>query len=87
MESPDIARNQKNDIVNRFWASVDPYCAEISNEDLKVLEEVLASMKDDGDFFKIPPLGKHYSERWAQEDILEEQKEGWLMMFFPEFLL
>lgn len=76
VESPDIARNQKNDIVNRFWASVDPYCAEISNEDLKVLEEVLSSMKDDADFFKIPPLGKHYSERWAQEDILEEQKEG-----------
>ncbi|CAI9722847.1 Hypothetical predicted protein [Octopus vulgaris] len=75
-ESSDIARSQKNDIVNRFWASVDPYCAEISTEDMKVLEEVLVTIKDDSEFFKIPPLGKHYSERWAQEDIMDEQKEG-----------
>ncbi|GAB1602831.1 transcriptional adapter 3-like isoform X2 [Argonauta hians] len=75
-ESSDIARSQKNDIVNRFWASVDPYCAEISSEDMKVLEEVLVTIKDDSEFFKIPPLGKHYSERWAQEDIMDEQKEG-----------
>lgn len=26
--------------------------------------------------FQIPALGKHYSQRWAQEDLLEEQREG-----------
>lgn len=25
---------------------------------------------------KIPALGKHFSQRWAQEDLLEEQREG-----------
>lgn len=25
---------------------------------------------------QIPALGKHYSQRWAQEDLLEEQREG-----------
>lgn len=27
-------------------------------------------------FVKVPALGKHYSQRWAQEDLLEEQREG-----------
>lgn len=27
-------------------------------------------------FLQIPALGKHYSQRWAQEDLLEEQREG-----------
>lgn len=26
--------------------------------------------------WQIPALGKHYSQRWAQEDLLEEQREG-----------
>ncbi len=26
----------KQDIPNRFWAMVEPYCAEISADDLKV---------------------------------------------------
>ncbi|KAK3594080.1 hypothetical protein CHS0354_040848 [Potamilus streckersoni] len=78
VDSPtiDLSKLPKNSAVNRFWASVEPYCAEISNEDLKLLEDILKSHEDDSDFYKIPPLGQHYAERWAEEDMFEEQKDG-----------
>lgn len=28
----------KNDIPHKFWMSVEPYCAEISAEDIKVMQ-------------------------------------------------
>ncbi|XP_010880132.2 transcriptional adapter 3 [Esox lucius] len=72
----DIPRNPKNDAPNRFWASVEPYCADITNEEIRVLEELLKPPDDEAEYYKIPALGKHYSQRWAQEDLLEEQREG-----------
>ncbi|KAM8868693.1 transcriptional adapter 3 isoform 3-T3 [Synchiropus picturatus] len=60
----------------RFWASVEPYCADITNEEIRLLEELLKAPEDETEYFKIPVLGKHYSQRWAQEDLLEEQREG-----------
>ncbi|KAF2988344.1 hypothetical protein EK904_000042, partial [Melospiza melodia maxima] len=60
----------------RFWASVEPYCADLTNEEVRVLEELLKPPEDEAEHYKIPPLGKHYSQRWAQEDLLEEQKDG-----------
>uniref|UniRef100_H2ZRQ6 Transcriptional adaptor 3 n=1 Tax=Latimeria chalumnae TaxID=7897 RepID=H2ZRQ6_LATCH len=60
----------------RFWASVEPYCADITNEEIRALEELLKPPEDEAEYYKIPPLGKHYSQRWAQEDLLEEQKDG-----------
>ena len=32
----DLPKTTKQDIPNRFWAMVEPYCTEISNDDLKV---------------------------------------------------
>jgi len=32
--------------------------------------------KNAGDAFVVPPLGQHYSRRWAMEDLQEEQKES-----------
>ncbi|TTB85608.1 Transcriptional adapter 3 [Bagarius yarrelli] len=72
----DIPRNPKNDTPNRFWASVEPYCADITNEEIRVLEDLLKPPEDEAEYYKIPALGKHYSQRWAQEDLLEEQREG-----------
>ncbi|XP_050402924.1 transcriptional adapter 3-B [Patella vulgata] len=66
----------KNDAVNRFWQSVEPYCADITNDDLKLLEDTLKSHEEDSDYFKVTPLGKHYTEKWAEEDLMEEQTDG-----------
>ncbi|KAJ7377016.1 transcriptional adaptor 3 [Desmophyllum pertusum] len=56
--------------------TVEPYCADITVEDQKFLEESLKLPDDELEYYKIPPLGKHYGEKWAQEDLLEEQEEG-----------
>ncbi|KAK7018684.1 transcriptional adaptor 3 [Halocaridina rubra] len=66
----------KNDITNRFWANVEQYCQEITVDDIKMLEELINNANDDSDYIKIPPLGRHYTLRWAQEDLQDEQKEG-----------
>ena len=31
----ELPKVHKNDAVNRFWASVEPYCAPITPDDLK----------------------------------------------------
>ncbi|CAH1787384.1 unnamed protein product [Owenia fusiformis] len=76
-ESPinDLPKLPKNE-ASRFWTAVEPYCADITNNDLKVLQDLLQCQEDDSDYYKIPPLGKHYSQKWSQDDMFEEQKEG-----------
>lgn len=66
----------KNDITNRFWAYVEQYCQEITVDDIKMLEDLINAPNDDSDYYKTPPLGRHYTLRWAQEDLQDEQKEG-----------
>lgn len=72
--SPSV--KAKSDAPNRFWTAVEPYCADITLEDQKFLEESLKVPDDEQEYYKIPPLGKHYAEKWAQEDLLIEQEEG-----------
>lgn len=64
----------KNDTTNKFWASVDPYCADIMPDDIKLLEELITTHSDISDFKKIPALGRHYSYQWAQNDLLQEEE-------------
>ncbi|XP_074106631.1 transcriptional adaptor 3 [Cotesia typhae] len=64
----------KNDTTNKFWASVDSYCADIMPDDIKLLEELIATHSDLGEFKKIPPLGRHYSYTWAHNDLLQEEE-------------
>lgn len=72
----DTPKVPKNDAVNRFWASVEPYCAPITTDDLRVIEEMLKAHEEESEYMKIPPLGIHYTQRWAEEDLLEEQNDG-----------
>ena len=74
MDVPEILP-PKNDTPIRFWSSVEPYCAAFTIEDVKLLEDLINDHEID-EFQKIPPLGKHYSLKWAQEDLMEEQEAG-----------
>ncbi|XP_055372644.1 transcriptional adapter 3 [Condylostylus longicornis] len=62
----------KNDIPNKFWLSVEPYCMPLTNEDLKLIDDLLEQYQ--GPLIPpIPDLGPHYSSIWAAEDIKEEK--------------
>ena len=57
----DLSKLPKNNAVNKFWTSVEPYCADITAEDLKFLEELLRSHEDDSDYFKVCQLNCQFT--------------------------
>ena len=61
---------------NKFWSYVEPYCSDILPEQITAVEESLSSKADIVEYYKIPALGKHYSEIWNKEDFLEEQQQS-----------
>lgn len=63
----------KNLTPSRFWAMVEPYCADITPEDVRYLEEQIKACEDIGEYMKIPSLGRHYAEKWAEEDLAAER--------------
>ncbi|XP_073961413.1 transcriptional adaptor 3 [Choristoneura fumiferana] len=62
----------KNNIPYKFWNSVEPYCAPVTLDDIKFLESLLAQSSSTT-LPPIPPLGRHYSEVWADEQLTEDQ--------------
>lgn len=67
----------RNDIPDTFWQSVEPYCADINEDDLRMLEHQIEIQDDYMSLNKtIPPLGKHYSLQWAEDDMNHQVKEG-----------
>ncbi|XP_055313262.1 transcriptional adapter 3-like [Sitodiplosis mosellana] len=62
----------KNDIPNKFWLSVEPYCMPITQEDVKLLDDMIEEYSTPL-VPPIPELGPHYASRWATEDLREEQ--------------
>ena len=37
----------------RFWALVEPYCADITNEEIRLLEELLKPPDDEPEYYKV----------------------------------
>ncbi|XP_075157363.1 transcriptional adaptor 3 [Haematobia irritans] len=63
----------KIDTPNKFWLSVEPYCMPLTNEDLRLLDDLMEQYN--GPLVPpIPDLGPHYSTLWATEDMKEIQQ-------------
>ncbi|XP_067635195.1 transcriptional adapter 3 isoform X2 [Eurosta solidaginis] len=63
----------KNDTPNKFWLSVEPYCMPLTNEDIRLLDDLLEQYS--GPLVPpIPELGPHYSSIWAGEDLKDIQQ-------------
>ena len=75
-EPPPKPNLPKNETPNRFWSFVEPYCAPITPEDIKLLEDLIKGHGDMNEYYRIPPLGQHYTQRWAKEDIENERQKG-----------
>lgn len=61
----------KNDIPNKFWLSVEPYCMPITQEDIKLLDDLIEEYSEPL-VPPVPELGPHYTSRWAAEDLRDE---------------
>lgn len=62
----------KNDVPNKFWLSVEPYCMPITQEDIKMLDDLLDEYTEPL-VPSIPELGPHYFNRWTTDDLNDEQ--------------
>jgi len=51
-----------NETPTKFWALVEPFCADISNGDVKFLEDMIRAIEQDDEW-------KAWSEKWAVEDM------------------
>jgi len=66
----------KNETPSRFWAFVEPYCKDVTQNDVKLLEDLIKTHSDMSEYFRIPKLGQHYTLRWAAEDMEYERAKS-----------
>lgn len=65
----------KNSAPNRFWVSVEPYCSEVNQEHIKVLEDLIRHNESSlQSLLETPALGEHYSVNWALQELVEAQE-------------
>eukprot|EP00842_Homolaphlyctis_polyrhiza_P000950 jgi/Hompol1/1856/HPOL_004880-RA len=50
--------------IAQFWSYFDQFYRSLTEDDLRAL----ITKNDDTTSFLVPPLGRHYTEQWAQED-------------------
>lgn len=60
----------KNDILNKFWLSVEPFCMPITNEDLRLLDDLLDQYCGRS-VPAIPDLGKDYNIAYTVDNMKE----------------
>lgn len=65
----------KNDIPNKFWLSVEPYCMPITQEDNKMLIELIDEYVEPL-VPSIPELGPNFAMRWTMNDLQDEQNSS-----------
>lgn len=65
----------KNDNSDKFWASIEPYCAPVDKDDVAFLDTLIQEFSKEIDI-KIPEIGEHYANTWSEELINDEQNLG-----------
>lgn len=77
----------RSDTSDKFWLSIEPYCAEVSKQDVAVsiistllhhnlsfqfLDDLIQECSQEVDV-KIPEVGDHYASEWCDKILSEEQ--------------
>ncbi|XP_050314042.1 transcriptional adapter 3-B isoform X2 [Anthonomus grandis grandis] len=65
----------RNDNSDKFWASIEPYCAPVTKDDVNFLDGLIQEFSKEIDK-KIPELGEHYASSWSGELMNDEQNLG-----------
>ncbi|XP_019865503.1 transcriptional adapter 3-B isoform X2 [Aethina tumida] len=65
----------KNDNSDKFWASIEPYCANVNAEDINFLDGLIKEFSKCIDA-KVPEIGNHYAQEWSEELVSEEMNLG-----------
>lgn len=62
----------KNDTSDKFWLSVEVFCADVAKDDVVFLDDLIRECSQDVDI-PIPEIGQHYSIEWS-EDVLGQER-------------
>ncbi|KAL1457138.1 hypothetical protein WDU94_001799 [Cyamophila willieti] len=77
---PDNAQltDTRHEATSKFWTFVEPYVAEFVDEDLTILDDLIAKYDTDSSvnsaMYEIPPLGPPWAGKWGEGDLAEEKR-------------
>lgn len=69
----------------RFWASVEPYCADITSEEVRTLEELLKPPEDEAEHYKVETvsLSRYNGEEEGSEVPENQRSQSRVSSSFP----